>query len=220
MRSLLTLQSSNDRIVQIPYRQKQRVGILLSGGMDSGLLLNLLDIACTDCTFVIFTMDKPDGSLKYSADIIKKSKLKNKWEQHTVKGGKENEIASLGITGKTAFRHILDDYITDLDVLYSGNTSNPPQPLVSTTAPPDRSVANKAVEKYDKFEIPFIELDKAETIDLVKRLDIEWLFEASHTCTEFDVGRCYLETESIHCWQCMERQWGFAENNMKDPGTN
>ena len=138
---------------------------------------------------------------------------------HLVKGGKENEIASLGITGKTAFRHILDDYITDLDVLYSGNTSNPPQSLMSTTAPPDRSVANKAVEKYDKFEIPFIELNKAETIDLVKRLDIEWLFEASHTCTEFDVGRCYQQTETIHCWQCMERQWGFIENNMRDPGT-
>ena len=89
---MLTLQSSNDRIVQIPYRNEERIGILLSGGMDSGLLLNLLDIACTDCTFVIFTMDKPDGSLKHSADIIKKSKLRNKWEQHVVKGGKENEI--------------------------------------------------------------------------------------------------------------------------------
>lgn len=217
---MLTLQSSNDRIVQIPYREEQRVGILLSGGMDSGLLLNLLDIACTDCTFVIFTMDKPDGSLKYSADIIKKSKLRNKWEQHIVKGGKENEIASLGITGKTAFRHILDDYITDLDVLYSGNTSNPPQSLMSTTAAPDRSVANKAVDKYSKFEIPFIELNKAETIDLVLRHELEWLFEASHTCTEFDEGRCYQQTETIHCWQCMERQWGFIENNIRDPGTN
>ena len=186
--------------------------------MDSGLLLNLLDIACTDCTFVIFTMDKPDGSLKYSADIIEKSKLKNKWEQHVVKGGKENEIASLGITGKTAFRHILDDYIDNLAVLYSGNTSNPHEHLVSTTAPPDRAVANKAVEKYNKFEIPFIEMDKSETIDLVIRLEMEWLFKASHTCTEFDKGRCYQQTETIHCWQCKERQWGFDQNNMEDPG--
>ena len=82
---------------------------------------------------------------------------------------------------------------------------------------------------YDKS--PWLWKDKTRTklldlndnskypIDLVKRLDIEWLFEASHTCTEFDVGRCYQQTETIHCWQCMERQWGFIENNMRDPGT-
>ena len=84
-------------------------------------------------------MDKPDGSLRYADDIIKRSNLRNKWESVVVRGGKEDEVASLGITGKTAFRHILDEYIEDLDVLYSGNTSNPPQHIESTTYPPDRS---------------------------------------------------------------------------------
>ena len=93
---MLTLQSKNDSIIQIPYRSKQRVGILLSGGLDSGLLLNILDIACTDCTFMIFTMDKPDGSLRYADDIIKRSNLRNKWESVVVRGGKEDEVASLG----------------------------------------------------------------------------------------------------------------------------
>ena len=161
---------------------------------------------------MIFTMDKPDGSLRYADDIIKRSNLRNKWESVVVRGGKEDEVASLGITGKTAFRHILDEYIEDLDVLYSGNTSNPPQHIESTTYPPDRSVANKAVEKYEKFEMPFMHWDKSETVPLVSSLDMEWLYEASHTCTELDKGRC------SHCWQCKEREWGFTENKMVDPG--
>ena len=68
------------------------------------------------------------------------------------------------------------------------------------------------VEKYEKFEMPFMYWDKSETVPLVSSLDMEWLYEASHTCTELDKGRC------SQCWQCKEREWGFTENKMVDPG--
>ena len=49
--------------------------------------------------------------------------------------------------------------------------------------------------------MPFAHINKSQHV-----------FTMSHTCTERPRGRCGV------CWQCKERQWGFKENNLKDPG--
>jgi len=60
--------------------------------------------------------------------------------------------------------------------------------------------------------MPFAHLNKSHTVELAHRFRFDHVFTKTHTCTERARGRCGV------CWQCRERQWGFKENNLKDPG--
>ena len=191
------------------------VGILLSGGLDSLLLLSLLCEHFDRQRYVLFTIDKPDGSARWTEkilDYISDRYPTNEYYQQLIQGGNEDEVQELGITGKVGFTDILNNYYSNLSVLYSGNTENPPIELNHNTAEPDRSAALKAQEKWEKFIMPFAHLNKSHTVELAHRYMFNHVFTMSHSCTERPRGKCGV------CWQCRERQWGFEQNNLKDPG--
>jgi len=191
------------------------VGILLSGGLDSLLLLTLLCEYFDRQRYIIFTIDKPDGSMMWTEkilDYVSDRFPTNEFYQQIIEGGNTDEQAELGISGKVGFSDVLRNYYSNLGILYSGNTANPPVVLDHNTAEPDRSAALKAQEKWEKFTMPFAHINKSHTIELAQRNKYQHVFTMSHTCTERPRGRCGV------CWQCRERQWGFEENNLKDPG--
>ena len=196
---------------------EDNVGIMLSGGLDSCLLLTMMCEVFDRQTYILFTMDKPDGSAKWAEkiiDFVSERYPTNDYYQQIIQGGDADEIQELGITGKLGFTDIVNNYYGNLGILYSGNTENPPIELDRNTGEPDRSAALRAQEKWDKFVMPFAHLNKSHMIELAHKFNFDHVFTLTHTCTERPRGRCGV------CWQCRERQWGFSENNLKDPGKN
>ena len=128
------------------------VGILLSGGLDSLLLLTLLCEYFDRQRYVIFTIDKPDGSMMWTEkilDYVSDRFPTNEFYQQIIEGGDTDEQAELGISGKVGFSDVLRNYYSNLGILYSGNTANPPVELDHKTAEPDRSAALRAQEKWE-----------------------------------------------------------------------
>ena len=193
------------------------IGVLLSGGMDSLLLLTLLCDNFDRQRYVIFTIDKADGSTRWTEkilDYISERFPTNEFYQQIIKGGDQDEKKELGVSGKAGFADVLINYYDNLGILYSGNTMNPPTYFWHNTDAPLRGAAVAAAEKFEKFVTPFAHLDKSYTVKLAHDNLYEHVFKMSHSCTERPRGRCGV------CWQCNERQWGFDQNKLMDPGKN
>jgi 7-cyano-7-deazaguanine synthase in queuosine biosynthesis len=59
---------------------------------------------------------------------------------------------------------------------------------------------------------PFKDLDKSQIVQLAIDHDVEHLFLITHSCAEQAFGRCN------HCNRCRERSWGFNQLGLTDPG--
>jgi len=206
----------------IEFEKHKTIGLLLSGGFDSALLLHLLCNANDNSHFILFTMDKPDGSVDNVKRIISNNNFNsNTYESVMIPYKDEyDEITNLGVSGREAYKWIKEHYIDKVDVLYSGNTTNPPIVIESryngvwTTRSPDRSGSEIAEKRDQKYKRPFGRLTKKDTVRMVSELKLDYIVNYSHSCTEKTSGRCN------ECWQCQERQWGFSENNIIDFGSN
>ena len=64
----------------------------------------------------------------------------------------------------------------------------------------------------DVVRTPFLPLYKYHIIDLFYKLQAEELIEPTHSCTANTVGRCGK------CMWCKEREWGFNQLGLTDPG--
>ena len=197
-------------------KNQYNVGIMLSGGLDSCVLLSMLCENFDRQTYVVFTIDKPDGSAMWTEkilDYLSDRYPTNNYYQQIIQGGDEDETKELGITGKVGLVDIVNNYYNKFGILYSGNTENPPIELDHNTAEPDRNAALRIQEKWiGEFILPFAHLNKSHTVELAHKFNFDHVFTMTHTCTERPRGRCGV------CWQCRERQWGFSENNLQDPG--
>ena len=89
---------------------ERNVGIMLSGGLDSCLLLTMMCENFDRQTYILFTMDKPDGSAMWAEkiiDFVSERYPTNDYYQQIIQGGEEDEIKELGITGKVGFTEVL-----------------------------------------------------------------------------------------------------------------
>jgi 7-cyano-7-deazaguanine synthase in queuosine biosynthesis len=194
----------DDKEIQIdsPERDK-RYAIMLSGGLDSAVLLYLLyHRGYTDLQ--VFTIDKADGSTTYASRVVqhfnKKFAIKL---PNPVTVGDPNAHHSL--QSRTALTDIFTNY--EVDILFNALNKNPPElnelpsaPVRATSAPP-------------RVALPFVDLYKTHIIDLMFELEQEDLLNVTHSCTEQPVGRCGK------CWQCGERAWAFQQLGKTDTGT-
>ena len=64
----------------------------------------------------------------------------------------------------------------------------------------------------DVVRTPFLPLYKYHIIDLFYKLQAEELIKPTHSCTANTVGRCNK------CMWCKEREWGFNQLGLTDPG--
>lgn len=59
---------------------------------------------------------------------------------------------------------------------------------------------------------PFKDLDKSQIVQLAIDNGAEELFLITHSCAEQATGRC------LQCNRCRERSWGFSRLGLTDPG--
>lgn len=188
-----------------------KYGILLSGGLDSAILLYCAVKESVDAGIPLliqpFTIELTDGTTeKFVSDVIAyvNKKLNVNIPSSIIVGTKDVHHRE---RTPVAFRDIVTRF-PEVDVILQGTNQNPPMPFYHSGAP--NRVKNSSTPKN---ELPFIHLNKAHLVDFMFQLQIDELSNITHSCTEQKVGRCQA------CFQDAERAWAFHLLNRTDTGT-
>lgn len=197
-----------------------KIGLLVSGGLDSSLLAYLLhDIKYKtnrNNTFEFFVVPRPDDSVTHVKRIV--NYLDNHFKQpkstiHIV--GTGNLHHSKQVT--SGIKDAIDNY--DCDIYLSSITTNPPELLPNYEygkyLEPDGTPYNGPIRKksyHPKLIDVFWDYTKEDTVKIIKDYNLISIMYLSHTCTGSKFKRCNV------CWQCCERAWAFSKNNFTDIG--
>lgn len=190
--------------MKIETELDKKYGILLSGGIDSAILMYLLVKENPKIKLQPFTIPKFDGAALYADPIIAHFNKKfNLQIPSTIFVG--DPTAHHSLQSKTAIIEILQ--LNIVDYLFMGTNQNPPELNDMLNAP-------QRVKKseHPKILLPFIEMYKDQILKLMFENQQEDLMNITHTCTEMSATRCNV------CWQCTERIWAFNQLNKTDTG--
>lgn len=204
---------------------KKNVGMKISGGMDSAIILYMLsyyvkherpDIKIYPITTLLET--RP-FQIKYSTIVINfmKEKFGNEiFGPHSTNSAKDIDV----------YVHSQDTLLTEayekynLDCHFSGLTSNPPTSEVPAPKGQDpgrvRSLGDRIPKKISKkillngnqgiAILPLVDYHKKQVKEFYDYFNIfEELFPITYSCEE--VGHS-IDYHCGHCWQCKERFWG------------
>lgn len=193
--------------IVVNLQQNTTYGLMMSGGLDSTVLLYLMLRDCPSASIQPFYIAKHDGSYAYIDGIIEYVNLLfNIRMPEPIKVGSPDihhtQINQVGI------RQVLYKY-PEIEKLFIGINQNPPQPWGDPKWQfPNRPTSNENA----RLEMPFMMLHKTHIVDLVDQFKIQALADLTHTCTEQVTGRC------LKCFQCNERMWAYETLGLKDTG--
>jgi len=182
-------------------KRNYRIGVLVSGGLDSALLyyLILLENQRTGNKFIItpYTILRKEGSKHYAIKVI-------------------NYIHSLfcldhidlNIVGNNQLEEIRQvesgtkDVLITNDFVYIGIIESRPEHSINWIRGQFRETMRR---RY-----PLLNLQKSHIIDLFYKLDLVSLIPITHSCAVYEVVPC------LNCNGCNERSWGFKEMQIID----
>ena len=196
------------RIINI--EPKGKIGILMSGGIDSWVLYNLLKLTpnCPPITIFII-MASGDGGEGFDTparislltdrdDIIEIDKFIECTENDSPNFKPWGEVIAMSIV------YILEKY--GLDELYNGTNMTPPIehfPEFNTDEIPIRPWKISDLLPWAKLKCPLLHLYKYHIIDLANQHNIN--IKNTHSCNVDPYGDCGK------CWWCLEKQWGYKQ---------
>jgi hypothetical protein len=193
--------------IVVNLQQNAKYGIMLSGGLDSAMLLYLVLLENKNIDLQPFSIPKHDGSFRYVAGIIEyfNTQFDIKLPDTIVIGNPDVHHSQ---QNRVAVKELFLKY--PIDYLFLGLNQNPPEPW----GDPNWEKPNRPSKSDNpKLLFPFIELYKTHIVDLVYEHGQDYLLNLTHTCTEQPVGRCG------QCFQCNERAWAFEQLDKDDTGT-
>lgn len=180
-------------------------GILLSGGLDSAILLAMLCKNNTAIQIQPFTIPKTDGAALYVNAII---------DYVNQKFG--TQVPHAIFVGNPSAHHTKQSYTAVVEIFSKHkidklfNAINPvPQELAHIDGAPQRNFS--VIDS--RLVFPFSDMLKDKVLSLMYEHELEDLIEITHSCTELQMTRCR------QCWQCQERAWAFSRLNKLDKGT-
>ena len=209
---------------ELKIPENRSIGIMLSSGADSAILLYLMCLELmrtgrsTDEIKYIFTVPKTDGAELHSAGIVNwiNEKLDINLPQPIIYGAENVKDLHHSTQIRDSIRAVFDKYdptFKDLHVFLADQRAVPqPWPFESVIAVNPFRVSENPYPEI--VSLPFNDLYKSHTIDLHFMFNTERLLELSHSCTQLEIGRCN------ECYHCHERQWAFDQLGKIDPGTN
>lgn len=189
------------------YQNQSNVGVFLSGGLDSAVLLYALllerEKTKIQIEFTALTVSKAGADI-FASSIVEELCKKFGPIHHNI--GIDNEGASPGTITPAIQKQLRS---RNFDYVYTGINSNPPIDKFYSKwgvfpKRPDVSPHNTLI-------LPFLKLYKSHIVELACTLQIEHIMAMTHSCTEQINGRCCV------CFACDERAWAFKENSISDP---
>lgn len=182
------------------------IGIMVSGGLDSALLLYLIaKLSDGNHTICTYTVAKKDGAYDHATRIVDyvNNKLNGNIYGPIVVG---DPGTYHGLQVRTGVWDTLNHF--NPDVLYMGENQNPPADSGVVGLYPIRLQEHPAAPSMT----PLLWLYKSHILNLYQQLNLMELLAITHTCTEQAEGRCHS------CFGCKERAWGFKVAGYTDPG--
>lgn len=190
------------------YEPNSTAAIFLSGGLDSAVLLYALllerEKTKKNIHFTALTVSKVAAEL-YSQSIVNCLQKRFGQLQHVT--GVDNEGSAPGAITEAIRKKLR---LHEFDTVYTGINRNPPAELFTPKG--GLSPVRPTRSPHDTLKLPFLDLYKSHIINLGAQLKIHDLMALTHSCTEQVEGRCSV------CFACDERDWGFRENQILDPG--
>ncbi len=190
----------------------KKYGIMLSGGLDSAILLYLILKENKNISIQPFSIPKHDGSHMFVSGILEYFNIQFDIKiPDTVLIGDPNTHHSQQST--TAIKQIFVEY-PEIDFIYFATNQNPTYDF-DYDQYPEGSYPDRVKESpHPKILMPFIKMYKDEILKIVFDNDQGELLKLTHSCTEQKTGRCG------RCFQCNERSWAFRRLNKLDIGIN
>lgn len=188
--------------LKLPFLQR-RIGVLVSGGLDSALLYYCLRlIENKNYTVTPYTITRNDGSNTHAQQVIDcVNNILNKKTQTTtiVPISEQNSELQVSAGMRVLFN-------TNHNIFYIG--------LIETLSEHAIGVP-KPWTPVDSLRVnfPFKNLNKSHIVDLIYKFDITELLNITHSCV-YPTGRCNV------CNRCNERHWAFTKLGLVDPGAS
>ncbi len=200
------------------YNKKRKIGIKISGGADSAIVLYML------CKYIVenntgakiipitVNHEGKDYQEKYAKQVINycKNIFGNIFSQHYIARNPTPDTyvqTQIDLVNTLYFKDIINCH-------YVGITRNPPKEISDTFGHPgpsdDRSPGwhrNTVIE--NKIFRPLINIDKKGVAELYDTLGVtDTLFPLTRSCEA--VTSDFTEHCKTGCWFCQERYWGFG----------
>ena len=194
------------RPVTVKLTLHRRIGVLVSGGLDSALLYYLIrKLTLSDDRYSVipYTIIRNDGSSRYAQPVIDYVHESLGIEQQYATKLDIDEIDSeLQVAAgmrelRNTDRNLI--YIGIIQTLEEHALHNVPKPYVPINS--------------EMFNHPLKDLTKAHVVQLIIQLGLEKLFTLTHSCV-YDI-----DTPCGVCNRCNERAWAFSQLGLIDPGT-
>jgi 7-cyano-7-deazaguanine synthase in queuosine biosynthesis len=172
----------------------KKVGIFVSGGFDSALLLYLCCEFDNSNEFTIFVIDRPNKSLHFNNIVLDWINKKfNKNLKAILIGNKD---AHHSVQVKLA---VIDSIKFPLDVVLLGDTANPKE------LPPG---PNRGKSTSSRVLRPFYEFTKDQLVKIALKFNVGELLDITGTCGEGKIPECGM------CWPCQEKKWALLQNGI------
>ena len=189
------------RTLNIELPTKKRIGVMVSGGIDSTLmyylLLYLKKSQQTDHYIRPLMVPRREGSTIFAKPMVNHvHRLLDLPESYPTSVGTnevpEPEQVESGVVD--AFKFI------KIDIIYIGAIYIRPEHLINLERP--------VTIETDEVKFPLLGLEKSHVIDLFYKLGIENILQYTHSCIMNQELPCGI------CHGCAERIWGFNELNI------
>lgn len=194
------------RLVAIPLTLRFRIGVLVSGGLDSALLYYLIrKLTLSDNRFSVvpYIITRNDGSSRYAQPVIDYvHEILGIEQQYATKLDIDETDSELQVAAgmrelRNTDRNLI--YIGIIQTLEEHALHGVPKPYVPTNS--------------ERFNYPLKDLTKAHIVQLIIQLGLEKLFTLTHSCV-YDI-----DTPCGDCNRCNERAWAFNQLGLIDLGT-
>jgi len=181
-----------------------KIGVMVSGGLDSSLLLYLITKENKDKGFpvevVTLTVHRPDNAKDHAKRIISLVERLNNITLQNIEVGDPNTSPDLQVISG------IKDSIMNKDI---------PLVFIATTAIPEhlkdaRDVPQRDTKEYLRLSQPWGHETKDSIVEYVVRNKLEVLIKHSHSCTGLQLGQCG------RCYNCLERKWALDCNSILD----
>ena len=198
--------SGDIRPVTVKLTLHRRIGVLVSGGLDSALLYYLIKkLTLTDDRYSVipYTITRNDGSSRYAQPVIDYiHKILGIEQQYATKLDIAETDSELQVAAGMRELHKTNRnriYIGIIQTLEEHALHGVPKPYVPVNS--------------EMFNYPLKDLTKAHVVRLIIQLGLEKLFTLTHSCV-YDI-----DTPCGTCNRCNERAWAFSQLGLIDPGT-
>jgi hypothetical protein len=182
-----------------------KIAVFVSGGLDSAILYYLILKASIEQGVAHqispFVVNRTEGSRYFSKLVVAHvhSQFNMPYVDPILVGDPTLPGHLQVLSGAQSAQYM------EFTRLYGGIIAQRPEHTIGYEPSP--------AEETDIIKLPFKDLTKGYIIDLIVRNKQEALFYLTHSCSILEIGKCNT------CNGCNERNWGFAQAGLVDPGT-